>query len=334
MSSISFKRRTRQRFPPIALVVPAAVGAILLVGVAANAWPKPADERAYWIAAQRLVAGEMLYQPTAIPDTPYVYWYPPPLAQVLAPLTRLLSPDAFSALWILLLLGCLWYLSGRDPLVALAMIAFVPVAAELQARNVHLVLAVLIVLALRHSSLFWVPAAAIKIAPVLGILYLIAAGRPRQAALVTITGGVVLVASLLISPGPWLDFGAVVGTRGADQGGGLLPIPYPARFLVGALLVAAGGRMTARAAAPSAIIESEAAVPERASASARRLVASARRPSVPRGELVLVVGLTIANPTLWVTAFSLLAALVPLARPQPPAQVSLHLESAGSKQSG
>ncbi|MEZ0241218.1 MAG: hypothetical protein ACAH65_10510, partial [Chloroflexota bacterium] len=73
---------------------------------------------------------------------------------------------------------------------------------------------------------------------------------------------------------------------------------------------------------------------KRGSASAGRILAAARRPSVPKGELLLVVGLTIANPTLWVTAFSLLAALVPLARSKRSPQVPLHLESEVSKHSG
>jgi peptidoglycan/LPS O-acetylase OafA/YrhL len=57
-------------------------------------------------------------------------------------------------LWIVLLLACLWWLGGRDPLTAVALIAFLPVAVELPARNIHLVLAVLAVLALRRSPLF------------------------------------------------------------------------------------------------------------------------------------------------------------------------------------
>ena len=45
------------------------------------------DEYAYWLAGARLAAGEPLYDLAAAPNTPFAYWYPPPLAQVLAPLT-------------------------------------------------------------------------------------------------------------------------------------------------------------------------------------------------------------------------------------------------------
>src|SRR6185369_13767093 len=123
---------------------------------------------------------------------PYAYWYPPPLAQVLAPLTAFLSADAFSVLWTALLLICLWWLGGRNVLVALALIAFLPVAVELRVRNVHLLIAVLAVLALRRHWAFWIPATALKITPVLGIGFLVAAGRWREAAKVALAGAAVL----------------------------------------------------------------------------------------------------------------------------------------------
>ena len=91
----------------IALVALAAIGAALLLVVATSRWGTPSDELAYWQAAQRLAAGEPLYDPTATLVTPYTYLYPPPLAQVLAPLTLVLSDAAFVILWTGLLLACL-----------------------------------------------------------------------------------------------------------------------------------------------------------------------------------------------------------------------------------
>src|SRR4029079_19170733 len=94
------------------------------------------DEQAYWRAAVRFATGGSMYDAASLPgDASYGYWYPPPLARVLAPLPGLLWADAFSVLWTVLLLGCLWWLGGRNPLVALALIAFVPVAVELRGRN-------------------------------------------------------------------------------------------------------------------------------------------------------------------------------------------------------
>jgi hypothetical protein len=277
-----------RRYPSIALVVLAALGAALLVVVATAEWVHFNDEHAYWLAASRLAAGQPLYDPAAAPNTPFAYWYPPPLAQVLAPFTGLVSADAFSVAWTVLLLACLWWLGGRDPLVALALIAFLPVAVELRVRNVHLLIAVLVVLALRRSWLFWIPAAAIKITPVLGCAYLAAAGRWRDAVKVAVVGLVVLGISVALGPGLWRDFIDVVGGRAGTDGGSWLPIPFPIRFAVGAGLAMLAGRMALRAQA---------------------------RGDRPRyGEALLIVALTVANPTLWATALSLLIAIVPLWR--------------------
>jgi hypothetical protein len=272
-----------RRLPSPALVILAAIGASLLVIIGVTEWRHFNDEHAYWQAGVRLVEGRFLYDPTAAPNTPFAYWYPPPLAQVLAPLTGLVSAEAFSVAWTVLLLACLWWLAGRNPLVALALIAFLPVAVELRVRNVHLLLGVLLVLALRRSWAFWVVGAAIKVTPVLGVAYLAAAGRWREAAKVIALGTVVLAVSVALTPGAWQQFLDIISVRGGTDGGSLVAIPFPVRFAAGGLLVVAAGWLTTRRS-------------ERA------------------GEALLVVGLTVANPTLWMTAFSLLVAILPLWR--------------------
>lgn len=273
-----------RRLPPLGLVVLAAVGALLLVVVATTAWQLPTDEHAYWLAAQRFASGGSMYDPTTVPgDTGYGYYYPPPLAQILAPLTGLISSDTFSALWTVLLLACLWWLGGRDPLTAVALIAFLPVAVELRARNIHLLLAVLAVLALRRSPLFWVPATAIKVSPILGIVYLLAGRRWRDALLVTAAGGVVLAASWVLAPGAWRDFFDVVVVRAGTSVASIFPVPFPIRLAGGVALAVAGGMAAARGRARAA-------------------------------EAMLISGIVLANPTLWVTALSMLIAIVPLWR--------------------
>jgi len=252
--------------------------------VITTSWSVGTDEQAYWRAASRFASGGSMYDAAALPgDSSYGYWYPPPLAQVLVPLTSLLSPEAFTLAWTALLLACLWWLGGRNVFVALALIAFVPVAVELRVRNVHLLLAVLTVLALRRSSLFWIPAAAIKVAPVLGLVYLAAARRWRDALVAGIVGAVVLAASGLLAPAAWQDFVAVVLPQAGPTGASILPIPFPIRFAGGAALAIVGGLLT-------------------------------RRGNARAGETLLVLGLVLANPTLWVTALSMLVAIVPLWR--------------------
>lgn len=273
----------RWQLPPIGIIALAVIGASLLAIVIATAWPAYGDEHAYWSAAQRLVAGQPVYDITALPSQPYAYWYPPVLAQVLAPFTLLVGPPVFTAFWTVVLMACLWELSGRRIFVALAMIAFLPVALELRVRNVHLLIALLTVLALRRSWIFWIPAAAMKIAPVVGPIYLLAAGRRREAALAAITGAIVLAISVAVSPGAWLDFAAVASTRAAADTGGLLGLPYSIRLTAGILMAVVAGRRGGRG-----------------------------------GEVGVVVAILFANPTLWANALSLLVAIVPLLRADDP----------------
>jgi hypothetical protein len=261
-------------FPAPGLLLLATLGAVLLTVVALNRWATPSDESAYWRAAQRLAAGGALYDLSLPVGTPYVYLYPPPLAQVLAPLALVLPDPVFMWAWTALLLGCLWFLGRRRVLVALALIAFVPVAVELWYRNVHLLLAVLVVLAMRRHPAFWVPAAAIKITPVLGLLYLVARRRYRDALIAAVIGVVVLAVSVALSPDAWRTFLGLVSLQGGSSGASIVPVPFPLRFGLAVVLVLAAARWPGRV-----------------------------------GDALVVCALVVGNPTLWVTAFSLLAAI-------------------------
>jgi hypothetical protein len=277
-----------RRFPSVATLILAAIGGSLLLIVAVTEWRHLNDEYAYWLAGSRLAAGASPYDAASAANTPFAYWYPPPLAEVLAPLTSFVSADAFAVAWTVLLLACLWWLAGRNLVTALALIAFLPVAVELRVRNVHLLLAVLSVLALRRSSLFWIPAAALKITPVLGLVYLAAEQRWRALFVTAVAGLAVLGVSIVVAPWAWEGFRDVVAGRASTDGGSILPIPFAVRFAVGAALTGVAGRLALRA---------------------RRARTSGRA-----AEALLITALTIANPTLWVTAFSLLVAIVPLWR--------------------
>jgi hypothetical protein len=267
----------RLTMPSPLLVVLAAVGAVLLVVVAVNRWAVPSDEHAYWLASQRLLNGEPLYDPSATIVTPYAYWYPPVLAQLLAPVAAVLPSLAFTAAWTVLLLVCVWFLGGKAPLGALALIAFLPVAVELWFRNIHLVLAVMVVLGLRRWPALFAVGASIKLAPGLGIVYLAARGRWRDAALATAVGAAILAVSFALSPDAWRQFVEIVTSRGAGEVNGFIAVPYFVRALIGFALAILAGRL---------------------------------KPEI--GELLLVVAVTIALPTLWFTALSMLAAIVPL----------------------
>ena len=263
----------------ILLIALAAIGASLLLVVAVNEWPVPADEHAYWLAAQRLLAGQPLYDVTATTTTPYAFWYPPIVAQVLAPIVAVVPSAVFGWGWIVLMLGCLWWLAGRSLLVALAMCAFPPIAVEFASRNVHLIIAVLLVLGLRRWGGWFAVGAAIKLAPVLGIPYLALRGRSHEAVVATAVGAGLLLGSLVLAPDAWRQFVDVMRMRGPSDGSAMFPVPYVARLVAGVALMIVAARLEPRI-----------------------------------GEPLLVVAVTVALPTLWFTALATLAAVVPLVR--------------------
>ncbi len=261
----------------ILVILIAAIGASLLLVVAVNRWGSPGDEHAYWLAGQRLLAEEPLYDPAATSITPFAYWYPPIVAQVMAPISIVLPSIVFSAVWIVLMLICLWWIADRDVFVALALCAFPPVAVEFWSRNVHLILAAVLVFAIRRWGGWFSIGAAIKLAPGIGLLYLMVRRRWRDLGMAFGFGAGLLVVSILLSPDAWRQFGEVMLARGPSDASTLLPIPYFARAILGLALVIFAGRLDAR-----------------------------------WGEPLLVVGITVALPTLWFTALSTLIAVVPL----------------------
>ncbi len=265
--------------PPVGLVILALIGTTLLLVVATVRWGTPGDEHAYWLAGRHLLDGRPLYDPNATSVTPYAFWYAPVVAQLIAPVAAIFPSEAFTVAWTALLLGCVWWLAGGGVLPALALVAFPPVAVELWFRNVHLVLAVLIVLAIRRSPLFHVPGAAIKLSPALVIVYLAGRSRWREAALVLAVGLALLAASYALSPGAWQAFVEMLRSRGPGDVSGFLPIPYWTRAAVGVVLAVVAGRLQPRL-----------------------------------GEPLLVVAIVVALPTLWFAALATLAALVPILR--------------------
>ncbi len=269
----------RMWLPAPGLLVLATIGAVFLLVVAVYRWPTPADELSYYIGARRLIDGLPLYDPTATIVTPYAYRYPPPLAQFLVPVALVLPAAVFTFAWTVLLMVCLWWMAGRDVWVMLALIAFPPVAVELWFRNVHLILAAMLVLAIRRWSGFYAIGASIKVAPGLGIAFLAAGGRWRAAGVALAVGLGILVVSVALSPESWVQFIEITRARGPLDETGFVAVPYALRFAAGLLLALLAGRL---------------------------------RPRL--GEPLLVVAVTLALPTLWFTALATLVALYPVAR--------------------
>jgi hypothetical protein len=164
----------------------------------------------------------------------------------------------------------------------LALIGFLPVAIQLRFENVDLFVALAITLGLGRWPWAFAVMAVIKISPGLGVMYLVLRKRWRDAAVAAAVGLAIAAISLALDPGLWVAFfDAVIGRAGAS-GNSLIPVPYIARALIGFGLVAIGGLIGRR-----------------------------------RGELLLVAGVTAANPNLTLAGFAVLAAVVPVWRAGP-----------------
>jgi alpha-1,2-mannosyltransferase len=266
-------------------LVAAVAGAMFLVVIAVDSWPRVYfDGLAYWRAGERLVSGGSVYQPGLV-GTPLAYWYPPPLAQALAPLTAVIPEAVFNWVWIAALVACLWWLMDGSPIRALASLAFLPVAVELNIRNIHLLLAVMLVIGLTKSGWSWLlgVGAAIKLAPGIGIVYLAARGRWRDATIGLVTGAVICGVSFVLAPSLWFDWvSTMLSNGGVSAGAALLPIPYWARALAGLLLAVWAGRQPTRIGDPLAVVAVVLALPTWwAPAFATLLAAWKLRPRLP-----------------------------------------------------
>jgi len=262
---------------PLWLLVLAAIGASLLLVTAMARWGAPSDEHAYWLAARRIIEGQALYDPAATIVTPFAYLYPPPLAQALVPVAAVVPSWLFSVGWTVLMGLALFWLAGRDVLRALALVAFPPVAVEFWFRNVHLFLAVLVVLGLRRAAPAFAVGAAIKVSPGLGIPYLAIRGEWRTAAIATAVGAAMLALSVVLSPDAWrayVDFALSVDPL---QQSSFVAVPLPIRAAAGLIVAVVAARLPRWA-----------------------------------GDPLLVVAVTLALPSLWFTGLSLLVGIVPL----------------------
>jgi len=259
----------------------AAFGGILLVVIIGTFWQQPNDSLAYWIAAERLMAGEPIYTGQSVVE-PYAYHYPPPLAQALAPFTLFVPALLYVIVYRGLLLLTTWDLAGRRMLWMLALIAFVPVAIELRFENVQLFMALAIVLGLGRWPWAFAVMAVIKVSPGLGVVYLALRRRWRDAAIASAVGLTIVAVSFALDPSLWQSFFEQVAGQAGVAGNSLIPLPYMVRAVIGLGLVVAGGLIGRR-----------------------------------NGELLLVAGVTAANPNLALAGFAVLAAAVPIWRAGP-----------------
>jgi hypothetical protein len=205
--------------------------AVYLVLLGSGHLPLAVDAHAYW---------------SANPLTPYrqsqlgdfdAYFYSPAFAQALWPLTRL-PWSLFAATWTGILVAALYVQAGRwfglvVPLVAV----------ELAMGNIHLLIGLAIAAGLVWPAAWAFPLLT-KVTPGVGLLWFAVRRERRPLATTALATAAVVVPSLLLNPGAWVDWVRLVMSPLGNTNG--IYIPLAIRLPVAATVIAWGARTDRR----------------------------------------------------------------------------------------
>jgi len=207
-----------------------------------RAWRTGQEAFCYWIAN--------LHSPYTLSDwgSPIAYVYSPAFIQAVAPLTRL-PWLLFMGIWTALLIGAVRFLTGRRLFAVGVLLATL----ELAGGNIHLLLAVAIVLGFRWPAA-WSFVLLTKVTPGIGLLWFVVRREWRQLGIALGATAVVVAASATIMPQAWLDwFNLLNGLAGHDGSTwAAVPIPFLVRLPIGIAIIVWGARTNRRWTVPVA----------------------------------------------------------------------------------
>lgn len=157
---------------------------------------QPVDVRAYWVADPSDLYGSAIRG-----ETSNAFLYSPAF-ELAVRWGHALPFDLFVALWRGVLLSVLVYLAG--PFTIFVLFA-VPVASEINAGNIQILLALAIVWGFRWSGT-WAFVILTKLTPGIGLLWFVLRRRWRDVGIALTATAVVAGFSLLLGPGRWFDY--------------------------------------------------------------------------------------------------------------------------------
>ena len=261
------RRILRTQLPRDVFVVIAAVFiGLRLAGV--EPWVQSVDAYAYWSTR----TGD--YYAASGVGLIGAYLYSPAFAQFLAPITWL-PWQAFVALWTAVNIAALCYL-GRG--WALLLLLFLPVPFEIISGNVHLLIAVVVVLGFRAPAL-WAFVVLTKVTPGIGLVWFAVRREWRSLGIALAATAVVVAVSFVLAPGEWPAWirSLVANAEGPRTTlGWYLPVPLLVRLPLAAVLIAWGGITDRR--------------------------------------WILPIAVTLALPVVWLNSLAILVALLPILR--------------------
>jgi hypothetical protein len=207
-----------------------------------SALPSGMDARCYWAPS--------LDDPYALSTwtEQIAYPYSPAFLQLVQPI-RLLPWQAFMAIWALILMAAMVYLTG--PRLILLGLAFFGLM-EIWGGNIEMLIALAIVLGFRWPAT-WAFVLLTKITPGVGLLWFAIRREWRSLALVAIATAAVVAVSAAVQPDAWRRWLDVLGANAGKNGTwAAVPIPFVVRFPAALLLVAWGARTSHRWTVPVA----------------------------------------------------------------------------------
>jgi Glycosyltransferase family 87 len=214
---------------------------LLVHGILSRGGAGAIDVLAYWTAGRNLLAGNQVYG--ILEGELAAYVYPPIFAQLVAPFSAL-PLDVFVWAWRALELGCLRVAVGSWRNAGLAILFWPPAIAELDAGNVHLIIAAAVAMTIRGDARALIPAAITKFASLAAVPSAIRLDRHGALTGVGVALGACTI-SFLLAPQLWLDYQAFIARATEPQShafdiGSIIWTPIRLAIAAGFALAAVG----------------------------------------------------------------------------------------------
>ena len=215
----------------VAVVIGLVFGAYLFLVSASQKGSMAFDVVAYWQL-------DLANPYTASVGDLGFFPYSPAIALLFAPFTNL-PWLVFVSAWYAVLIGAIAWLGRRD---ILTLVAFPPVAIELYHGNIHLLIAVAIVLGFRYPAA-WAFVLLTKVTPGVGLLWFAARGEWRKLFVALGVTAAIAGVTFVLLPTQWAAWiQMILGSAGTPPPWPALPVPLWLRLPVAALIVIWGAR--------------------------------------------------------------------------------------------
>ncbi len=193
---MSRRRYSLRRILRDGLVVLGIVAAVFYWWYLTSTGGQPVDVRAYWVADPA-----NLYGGAISGETSNAYLYSPAFEFIVG-WWRWIPFDVFVAIWRAVLLGLLVWMAGPFTIFVLFT---VPVASEINAGNIQIMLAAAIVIGFRFPA-SWSFVLLTKVTPGIGLLWFAIRRRWRDLAIAIGVTAAIVAVSFVLHPDRWFDY--------------------------------------------------------------------------------------------------------------------------------